>query len=350
MRQLKDNLWLNIAVIVLLTIFGLGVALFDSYELAFESLRQLTGPRLVMILMLGVSPTLLWGYILSLMAKQVDRTYTIRKGITNAFIGGFMSGITPSSTGGQLAQINTFKKHGLNTFQAAGIVWMDFYLYTMTLVLMTLVLFFFNVSNFENLSITLIFGLGLMVNIVIVGVLASMVVRPDITGKLTNWTLNKISTLKWIKHKERFIDFWMDSLSNFHKATTVIHTNNRMMIGLVLLNTLRLLVYFASPFAISQIINQDLPWADLSHLLALSAFVSITNTFVPLPGATGATESVFVLAYSTVIGKAAAASTMILWRFSTFHVILMVGAFFFLRTRHLHIRDLNKKTMHDESY
>jgi len=56
---------------------------------------------------------------------------------------------------------------------------------------------------------------------------------------------------------------------------------------------------------------------------------------VPLPGASGATESLFVLSFSTVIGKASAASIMILWRFFSFYLILILGGIMFFRVRHI---------------
>ena len=160
MKKLSENIWFNIAFILALTFLGLGVALYDSYELALETLKNINLFRLGMILFWGILPTLIWGLILTLMARQIEPTYRYRQGVVNAFIGGFMSGITPSSTGGQVAQITTYKRQGLTAFQGAGLVWMDFYLYSVSLVFVTLGLYFFNVRQFESLSITLIFGLG----------------------------------------------------------------------------------------------------------------------------------------------------------------------------------------------
>jgi len=42
----------------------------------------------------------------------------------------------------------------------------------------------------------------------------------------------------------------------------------------------------------------------------------------------------FVLTFSTVIGKASASSIMILWRFFSFYLVLIIGGFMFFRVRH----------------
>lgn len=344
MKRVKGNLWFNIILIIALTFVGLFIALFDSYELVFESLKELNPLRLFFIIVWGISPTLIWGVSLTLMAKRILPTYTYKQGITNAFVGGFMSGITPSSTGGQLAQINTYHKQGLRSSQGVSIVWMDFYLYTITIVVITLLMYIFNIQAFENSSITLLFGLGLVVNSGIIVVLSLMVVNQKFSTGLTRWGLNLITKLSWIKDKEKAREKWSASLHRFHDALNEIKTKNEMIGILLGLNALRLLLYFMSPFMIGRILGLDIFYRDLPHLLALSAFVMIANTFVPLPGASGVTEGVFVLSYSTVIGKAAAASTMILWRFATFHVVVLVGAFFFLRMRGMKVKDLKSMT------
>lgn len=345
MKRVKGNLWFNIVLIVALTFVGLFVALYDSYEIVFESLKALNPVRLVLIVLWGMSPTLIWGCSLTLMAKQIHPSYTYKQGVINAFVGGFMSGITPSSTGGQLAQINTYKKQGLRSSQGVGIVWMDFYLYTITIVVMTLILYIFNVKSFENASITLLFGFGLLVNLALIVLLSLIVINRTVSEKITHWGMNLITNWAWIKNKAKAREKWSGSLHRFHDAIMEIQTNKTILGKLLGLNALRLLMYFATPFAISRVIGLDLFWRDLPHFLALSAFVMIANTFVPLPGASGVTESVFVLAYSTVVGKATAASTMILWRFATFHVVVLIGAVFFLRMRGMKLKDLKTTTI-----
>jgi glycosyltransferase 2 family protein len=348
MKRVKCNLGFNILLIILLTFAGLAFALYDSYEIVFESLKELNPIRLMFIMLWGISPTLIWGGNLTLMARKINPEYTYKQGIKNAFIGGFMSGITPSSTGGQLAQINTFNKQGLRSSQGVGLVWMDFYLYTITIVLVTLLLYLFNFQQFENASITYLFGFGLFVNIIIIGSLSLIVINRKLSEKITHWVMRLITRFHWIKNKEAAREKWSKSLHRFHDVIAQIQTKKEM-IGLLLgLNGLRLLVYFASPFAIGRILGLEVFWIDLPQLLALSAFVMIANTFVPLPGASGVTESVFVLSFSTVVGKATAASTMILWRFATFHVVVLVGAVLFLRMRGLKVRDLKTTTSKDE--
>jgi len=122
-------------------------------------------------------------------------------------------------------------------------------------------------------------------------------------------------------------------LEHFHEALSAISDNKQLVWKISALYLLRFSLYFMTPFIVGKLLGLPIYWSQFMEFMALASFISVANTFVPLPGASGATESVFVLVFSTVIGKSAAASTMIFWRFTTFYVIIMVGGFFFIRLK-----------------
>lgn len=348
MKKLSQSLWFNVLLILSLTAFGLVIALYDSYTEALNTLLSIKLDRLVLIMMYGILQYFVWGYILMIMARQIEPKYRFRQGLTNAFVGGFMSGITPSSTGGQVVQISTYKRQGLTTFQGAGLIWMDYFMYSVALVCLTLILYLFQFQNFNHSSITFIFGLGLFINVLIILVLGLMVKYPNFAKKTGAWVIQKITNGSFIKHKDDWLQQYAESIEHFHEAMFAVHESKEMLWKLFGLNILRLLLFFSAPIMIAFITGIQLQLTDLIHLIALAAFVHMANTFVPLPGASGATESVFVLSFSTVIGKAAAASTMILWRFSTFHLVLFIGGIIYLSDRHQHLVKIKKENENEE--
>ena len=76
--------------------------------------------------------------------------------------------------------------------------------------------------------------------------------------------------------------------------------------------------------------GQPLHLNQLATVIAMSSFVTMANTFIPIPGASGGTEWAFVEIFSTIIDPALAKSVMILWRFSTYHFVMIVGALIFI--------------------
>lgn len=351
-KNLTQNLWFNIAYILILTFFGLWLALYDSYEEVLVTISNVPIWKLLLIIIWGLLPFIVWGYMFTLMAQHIHPKYKFKQGLAVAFIGGFMAGMTPSSTGGQFAQTTTFKRQGLTSQQGAGLVWMDFYIYTITFVGLSILLFLLRFDSLGHSSITFIFALGLLLNIAIIVVLWLMVEYPDLYRKMSNWFIHLISQLKFVKNKEKATQSWNESMDHFHEAMSAINDNKSMLGKLFGLDALRLLLYYATPFVVGELLGISLKWADLLTIMALASFVAIANSFVPLPGASGATESVFVLSFSVLIGKAAAASTMILWRFSTFYMIMLIGGYLYLHSKHTHLirrhKDRKKEKFNEE--
>ena len=334
MKKLFSQTWFTVLLILGLSGLALGLALYDSFDTVIETLTNINPFILIILAIWGLVPFMLQGYILMRMAKHLYPSYRFHEGFINALVGGFMSGVTPSSTGGQVAQTYTFKKQGLKSSQGAGLIWLDYFLYTISLVVLASLLFLTNVSEFAHSSITLVFGLGLAINILIIVFLGLMVFYPSLYRKLMTWLIHFSEKIKLVKQKGKIVEGWHKILDHFYEAQSVI-TENRSLLGKLFgLNMARLLVYFATPLIIGLFLRLEIHWDQVVHLIALASFVSIANTFVPLPGAAGATESLFVLTFSTVIGKASAASIMILWRFFSFYQILLIGGILFFKVRH----------------
>jgi glycosyltransferase 2 family protein len=333
MKKLFSNYIFNFLFILTLTLLGLWFALYDSYKTVFATVSAMPLWRVGIMIFWGMAPQLVYGVILMIMARSLKQKYPYRHGLVNALIGSFVSGITPSATGGQFAQALTFKKQGLSTTQGAGLVWMDFYINEVVLVAVTLFLFILKMANFRSPAITFLFAIALLVNGAIIAILWIMVEYPKLYHIIFEWVITLLGKMRFIKHKEKIIDGWNNQMVHFHAATEAVAGNKVLVIKIAALYVLRLVIYFTTPYIIALLLGFHVTFSQFVEFLALASFVSMANTFVPLPGASGATEGLFVLVFSTVIGKAGAASMMIFWRFTTFYVPLLVGGYIFIRRK-----------------
>ena len=335
MKKLLGNVWFNMLFIVCLTVLALIYALYDSYQSVWNTIKHLDPVKLLLIMALGVLPYLCWGLILTILGRTINKKFKFKHGLINAYVGGFMSGLTPSSTGGQFAQVYAYKKHGMKASQGAGLVSMDFYIYQIAFVITAIVMYVLYISTYTHLAISLLFAMGLFFNSFVVVVLWIMVEFPKLYHKLTFWAIHLLHKLKFIKNKEKILEDWNKTLVNFNEAIIAVKENKLIFWKVLGLNILKNCLYFSTPYFIGKILSLPIPITDFFPMLALGCFVSVSNTFVPLPGASGATEGLFVVVYSTMIGKAAAASMMILWRFSNFYIPVLAGGYMFIRLRNL---------------
>ena len=55
----------------------------------------------------------------------------------------------------------------------------------------------------------------------------------------------------------------------------------------------------------------------------------MANCFIPIPGASGGTEMMFTILFGPLTGSLTSA-VMLLWRLSTYHLILLFGGIIFM--------------------
>ncbi len=61
-------------------------------------------------------------------------------------------------------------------------------------------------------------------------------------------------------------------------------------------------------------------------ILALQAFLYIAISFVPTPGTVGAAEGGFHVIFAARFGAGAVFAPMLIWRFLTYYLMLIVGS------------------------
>lgn len=330
-KKLMHNRLFVFVMMTLLTALALAFSLHGQLNEVFDNLSRLSLLDLIPLALAGLAPFLIYGLILMVMARQLKQGYRYLSGLKTALVGGFMSGVTPSSTGGQFAQVYSFMKQGLKGSDALGMIWMDFFLYTGSTVLISLILFLFSQQNLDTGTLLTFFRLSILINLLIFLILGHAVFFPAQFKRLSIpfiRFLRKIKAVKSDDAEEKVSQF----ADNFQLVLKSMRKLNVLML-LIGLNCLRVIIYFMIPVFVAQVLRISLSAETVFMFIALASFVFMVNTFVPIPGSAGAAESVFVLSYSKIVDKAVASSIMILWRFSSFYLVLILGFLVFINLR-----------------
>lgn len=332
MSKVSRKYVINLLMIFGLTGFALWFALKDDYLQVMEVLSKISIFAIIAIILWSLTYNLLIGEILTLLARQHKKDYTFKEGVVNAFVGSFFSGITPSASGGQFGQVYVFKKQGIKMSDAASILWLDFIVYQTVLMLYAAILmilrFGYYYSHYSFLF-SLIF-IGFLINFSVIGALWTMAKFPNLYLKLSGTVVNLLEKLKIVKNKEATLDAWSKQLNSFTLEINRNRNNKKLILQIALINVLRLTINFSLPFFIGLVMN--IPFADmpLLEVIALSSFVTMSNSFFPVPGASGGTEMMFVKIFGILISPKFASSIMIIWRFATYHLVLLIGGITFV--------------------
>lgn len=326
----KQKYVLNFLLIIGLTVLVLWLALKDNYEEVLGAISQMNGLFLAVILSWGILYTVVWGFVYFVLGKKYVSNYSLWKGIVVAFTGTFFSGITPSSTGGQFAQAYILKKQGIKVSDGASLLWADFIIYQTTMMIYVTVLFLLKYQYYVSQSAWFnLIMLGYVINAIVIIALYTMALFPNVYVTLSGAIIKVLARLRIIKDPQKKMDSLMLQMKSFTVEIKALSKDKKRILLCALINVLRLTLLYSQPFLVAWGLGIELPLATVIDVIALSSFVTIANSFIPIPGASGGTEFVFSLLFYSLM-KNLTSAVMVLWRFSTYHIVLFFGGLLFM--------------------
>ena len=333
----------NIVLVLAITVIALYFALKDNFNTIVHAILSMNILSLLVVLFWGALFTIVWGFVYVVLGRKYIPKYSIKDGIAVAFVGAFFAGITPSSTGGHFGQVYIMKKQGIKVSDSASILWADFIIYQTTMMIYVTILFILRYAYYRSQSgwFRIIF-LGYLINLAVIIVLYTIALFPKVYIRLTGKLAKFMGRFKFIKDPDHIVDSWTIQVTQFTKEAKALSQDKRRIILCTFINLVRLTLLYSLPFAIALALHIQIPMSKLLDVIALSSFVIIANSFIPIPGASGGTEVVFTLLFRGLMGSLTGA-VMILWRFSTYHVVVFIGAFIFIIMRSYYDRQAKKE-------
>ena len=137
MKLLRITIIKTIFLIIIFTALAIFFVTRNDLEEIIKLLSTLSFIKIFMLALIPIFQFIITGIILKLIINKFDPNYGLMKSINLSFIGGFISGITPSSTGGQISQVYILTKNKVSIDKAFGVVWLDFLFFQITLMIQT---------------------------------------------------------------------------------------------------------------------------------------------------------------------------------------------------------------------
>lgn len=321
---------LNLLLILVITVGAVWFAVKDNYEEVLHLIANIKWFYLLIIMVWGIIYTLVIGWIYQVFGRRYRKGYRFIHGAVVAFVGTFFSGITPSATGGQFAQAYIMKKQGIKVSDGASILWADFIVYQTTMMIYVTILFLLRFTQYsaQNAWFNLIL-LGYLINAIVICALYTMALFPKVYVRLSGFVVNLLARLHIVKNRKETLASWNLQLTSFTTEIKKLTKDKKLILETAGINVIRMTLQFSLPFFIALMMGIHLEIAQLIDVIALSSFVMMANSFIPIPGASGGTEMVFALLFGTLFSSSTGA-IMILWRFSTYHLVMIFGAVVFI--------------------
>ena len=141
-KNSKKSYLISFLLVIVLTIGTLFLSLYSAgegnfalgFQVIWSALSNSDPLWLLAIFGIMLASYFIEALVLVVFCRLYTRHYYFHQGLANAMIGAFYNNVTPSASGGQVMQVYTLKKQGIEISNAASIMVMWFIIYQMALI------------------------------------------------------------------------------------------------------------------------------------------------------------------------------------------------------------------------
>lgn len=275
--------------------------------------------------------------LLNCQGERVGFWTTVKIGL----IGIYYSYITPSSTGGQPAQVLYLLREKVSAGSSAAVLFVKFFAYQTAFVLCTILSLFRMYPRLKAESPELIplVIVGIFVNGLWIAAIPLLFCAPVLHG-MSNALVWLLSKCRFLKKRAVYMEKVRGFESDFADYTLRFRSKLRYVLLAVLLSVPQAVLQMSVLFVVFRAFSSDVPYLEL---LCMQFMLQASVCFVPLPGASGAQELGFSMFFRDYFPSGERLYTAVLvWRFFTYYIIVLLGALLVVFDQFVYGRRKNK--------
>lgn len=321
---------LNLLIIVIFTLIVLYFSLKDNYHEIITSILNADIRWLFISYLLVLSYTFLKAIVTNNIINNF-KGYGIKKTFSLQLMTFFFNAVTPFSTGGQPFQVYVLKKNKLTLSEGTNVVIQESIIHQIAIIIvgfLTIIINqIFKICPIDGIIFVLLI-VGFLANLLVLVLLFVVSYGKKIDKLLIGWVVNLLTFFKIVKDKEKQTKKLNKSIENFNVNARLLISNKKKFIKLILLNCLAFMCLYIVPLTVLFSLGNYNSFDGVTAIVLVS-FVSIISSYVPLPGGIGGQEYLFVTLFGFYLQKPLLSTLMLLWRFITYYLPMIVGAIIF---------------------
>lgn len=290
---------------------------------SIRHLREFDLRYLVLGLGLVALDWLISGTRILIFARKLYRPITFGACWRSCLVHVFLAGVTPSQTGGAAAQVYVLYAEGMSALGATVVCFVGGFITTVIILLVGAALLIVtpDVLSPELRTLSMIsFGVYVLI---LVAILLTLT-HPGQFKHVARWILTRIPRLRRALERRHVVERVFSTVDRYHELMTEFLKRGKLifMAGLAL----TALIYL-NKFFIGWVVLRGLGIeADLVQVLLLQIIPLLVFYFSPTPGSSGLAEVTTMAVMSPVIPASYQAIYVILWRFFTLVINMIIGA------------------------
>lgn len=249
---------------------------------------------------------------------------TIWKSLKFTMIEFFFCALTPGASGGQPVEIYYMTKEKIPASKATLAILvqiLDFQIAVMAIGIISQAVMWFTDPTLLTGTVAWLLRIGMIINGLALILLAFCVFSNRMAKVIANWFLRLLKKIgvKRIEEKQESLNKALDS---YQEGAIYIRTHRNefmMSIGRALI---QVSLFYLVPFCVYKAFG--LNGMTVIQLFNIQSVLFLATSGLPLPGAIGASESVFLTLYGTAFGEQLLSPAMLLNRGVSFYLFVLI--------------------------
>lgn len=237
------------------------------------------------------------------------------------FIGFFFSSITPAATGGQPVEVYYMTKDNHSGPNATLIMLIQLCGFQISTIFLGIVCAIINHSIFTK-GLFWLYLLGLTINGFALFVMLVCVFSKKTSKKIIDLILKLLKKLK-INFLEKKKDDLYEGLEKYNESAIFIKNNKIEFFKAILRVFIQIIFYYSVPYFVYKAFG--LSGYNYIQIFMMQAVLYTTVSSLPLPGAIGISETIFLTIFKPAFGKSLISGAMLLSRGITFYLYVIIS-------------------------
>jgi len=329
MKTHKKSLWKKLIVLPLSLIVLAAVALLDPNIQNIDSAMQQVAPWWIA----GAFCCMLIYYFMDVMMYHIairlmKHPQKLYESILTTMLGFFYSALTPFQSGGQPMQVLQMRRRGIPVGVATSVLMGKFLAWQIAVTILgTLGLIFEGSNAFgDTIASMIMLVVGYVVNTACVVLALLVLLKSSWILNVGNKILALLKRVKLIKREDRYEQIcatWQRTINDYKEAVHFAMQHKVQMLMILLVSMTEAVAYMAVTYFIYR--GFGFSEASFVHVILLQGLLFMAVSFIPLPGASIASEGGFYLVFDHLFSAASRFPAMLIWRVCTYYLNIILG-------------------------
>lgn len=323
----------NGIIIILLTAFLMWYTLKDNFAATIKILGNVNLLWILVALIMFLIYFLLESLMYKIVINQYNKKYTYKKSLTLNIMTKFFNGITPFSTGGQPLQVYELNRDGVKPTYGTLVTVEQFLIFQTTVVVFAIGSIIIN-NIFDivhaDAFLSKLVVVGFSLNIIVLFAVFLLCTNINLSKKIIHFFIHLLSFLKIVKDENKMVEKWNKICDEYYSGYVQLLKNGKIIKKCMLIECFSLLFMFFVTYFVFLSLGFHLGDLKLviSTIIAIYAF--FVGSFIPMPGGSGGIEYAFVGFFSYYVGNEYLSPALIIWRFITYYLPMIIGSIVFM--------------------